>query len=55
MYNYLTLLTIPAIFERDAEELQKKFLTAENEWQKIHGDSDSAKEIRNIQDQLREL
>ena len=46
---------IPGLFEKDAEDLNEKYKSAERDWLEINGDSDSAKEIRKIQQQLGEL
>ena len=35
--------------------MNKDYQSAEKEWLEAHGESDSAKEIRNIQQQLRDL
>ena len=46
---------VPGLFEKDAEELTENYKSAEREWLKINGDSDTAKEIRQIQQQIGEL
>ena len=46
---------IAGLFERDAEELTENYKSAERVWLKINGDSDTAKEIRKIQQEIGEL
>ena len=46
---------IPGLFEKDAAELNENYKLAESEWLKINGDSDTAKEIRKIQQEIGEL
>ena len=46
---------IPGLFERDAEELAEKYKSAERDWLEVNGDSDSAKEIRKLREQIGEL
>ena len=43
---------ISGLFEKDAEELMENYKSAEREWLKINGDSETAKEISKIQQQI---
>ena len=43
---------ISGLFEKDAEKLTENYKSAEREWLNINGDSDAAKEIRKIQQQI---
>ena len=46
---------IPGLFKKDAEDLLEKYKSAERDWLTINGDSDAAKEILQIQQQIVEL
>ena len=46
---------ISGLFEKDAVKLTENYKCAEREWLNINGDSDAAKEIRKIQQQIGEL
>ena len=46
---------ITGLFERDAEDLHEKYKSAERDWLKNNGDTEAAKEILKIQQEIGEL